>query len=132
MQEVKKQVEDNADTPRKLVEYLLSKYDFYKVISIDNKRITTIQSFNMYGSLNQSSKTQKPSLEVPAMELPTSLLYMGFKPKTKTTVIMSFDNGWQFSFRIHNAEEKVAASLKFDIQIVGMPPAVNITFDCKW
>lgn len=132
MQEVKKQVEDNADTPRKLVEYLLSKYDFYKVISIDNKRITTIQSFNMYGSLNQSSKTQKPSLEVPAMELPTSLLYMGFKPKTKTTVIMSFDNGWQFSFRIHNAEEKVAASLKFDIQIVGMPPAVNITFNCKW
>lgn len=132
MQEVKKQVEDSADTPRKLVEYLLSKYDFYKVISIDNKRITTIQSFNMYGSLNQSSKTQKPSLEVPAMELPTSLLYMGFKPKTKTTVIMSFDNGWQFSFRIHNAEEKVATSLKFDIQIVGMPPAVNITFDCKW
>ena len=86
----------------------------------------------MYGSLNQSSKTQKPSLEVPAMELPTSLLYMGFKPKTKTTVIMSFDNGWQFSFRIHNAEEKVATSLKFDIKIVGMPPAVNITFDCKW
>ena len=132
MQEVKKQVENNADVPRKLVEYLLSKYDFYKVISIDNKRITTIQSFNMYGTLNQPSKTQKPSLEVPTMELPTTLLYMDFKPKTKTTVIMSFDNGWQFSFRIHNAEERVTASLKFDVQIVGMPPAVNIKFNCKW
>lgn len=132
MQEVNKQVENNADVPRKLVEYLLSKYDFYKVISIDNKRITTIQSFNMYGTLNQPSKTQKPSLEVPTMELPTTLLYMDFKPNTKTTVIMSFDNGWQFSFRIHNAEERVTASLKFDVQIVGMPPAVNIKFNCKW
>lgn len=132
MQEIKRQVDKNADIPRKLVEYLLSKYDFYKVISIDDKRISTIQSFNMYGTLNQPSKEQKPSLEAPKMELPTTLLYMDFKPKSKTTVIMSFDNGWQFSFRIHNAKDVIEPSLKFDIQIVGMPPAVNITFNCKW
>lgn len=132
MQEVKTQVEKSTGIPRKLVEYLLSKYDFYKVISIDNKRITTIQSFNMYGTLNQSSKTQKPSLEVPVMELPTNLLFMDFKPKSKNTVIMSFDNGWQFSFRIHNAKDTVESSLKFDVQIEGMPPAVNIEFNCKW
>ena len=132
MQEIKTQVNKNADIPRKLVEYLLSKYDFYKVISIDNKRVTTIQSFNMYGTLNQPSKTQKPSLEVPTMELPTTLLYMDFKPKSKTTVIMGFDNGWQFSFRIHNAKDTIEPSLKFDIQIIGMPPAVNISFNCKW
>ena len=132
MQEIKTQVNKNTDIPRKLVEYLLSKYDFYKVISIDNKRVTTIQSFNMYGTLNQPSKTQKPSLEVPTMELPTTLLYMDFKPKSKTTVIMGFDNGWQFSFRIHNAKDTIEPSLKFDIQIIGMPPAVNISFNCKW
>lgn len=132
MQEVKTQVEKSTGIPRKLVEYLLSKYDFYKVISIDNKRITTIQSFNMYGTLNQSSKTQKPSLEVPVMELPTNLLFMDFKRKSKNTVIMSFDNGWQFSFRIHNAKDTVESSLKFDVQIEGMPPAVNIEFNCKW
>lgn len=132
MQEVKTQVEKNLSVPHKLVEYLLSKYDFYKVISIDNKRITTIQSFNIYGTLNKSSKTQKPSLKVPIMELPTTLLYLDFKPKSKTTVIMSFDNGWQFSFRIHNAKDMIEPSLKFDIQIVGMPPAVNVTFNCKW
>ena len=86
----------------------------------------------MYGTLNQASKTQKPSLEVPAMELPTTLLFMDFKHKSKTTVIMSFDNGWQFSFRIHNAKDMVEPSLKFDVQIVGMPPAVNIKFNCKW
>lgn len=115
MREVKKQVENDSSIPRKLVEYLLSKYDFYKVISIDSQRITTIQSFNMYGTLNLPSKTQAPTLEVPVIDLPTSLLYIGFKPKSKTTVIMSFDNGWQFSFRIHNAKDIVESSLKFDI-----------------
>lgn len=132
MQEVKTQVQNNAEVPRRLVEYLLSKYDFYKVISIDNKRITTIQSFNMYGTLYLPSKTQNPSLTVPAMELPTTLLYMDFKPQSKSTVVMGFDNGWQLSFRIHNAKDTVETSLKFDVRIEGMPPAVNITFNCKW
>lgn len=132
MREVKKQVENDSSIPRKLVEYLLSKYDFYKVISIDNQRITTIQSFNMYGTLNLPSKTQAPTLEVPVIDLPTSLLYIGFKPKSKTTVIMSFDNGWQFSFRIHNAKDIVESSLKFDIQIAGIPADVDVKFNCKW
>ena len=132
MREVKKQVENDSSIPRKLVEYLLSKYDFYKVISIDSQRITTIQSFNMYGTLNLPSKTQAPTLEVPVIDLPTSLLYIGFKPKIKTTVIMSFDNGWQFSFRIHNAKDIVESSLKFDIQIAGIPADVDVKFNCKW
>lgn len=132
MREVKKQVESDSSIPRKLVEYLLSKYDFYKVISIDSQRITTIQSFNMYGTLNLPSKTQAPTLEVPVIDLPTSLLYIGFKPKSKTTVIMSFDNGWQFSFRIHNAKDIVESSLKFDIQIAGIPADVDVKFNCKW
>ena len=132
MREVKKQVESDSSIPRKLVEYLLSKYDFYKVISIDSQRITTIQSFNMYGTLNLPSKTQAPTLEVPVIDLPKSLLYIGFKPKSKTTVIMSFDNGWQFSFRIHNAKDIVESSLKFDIQIAGIPADVDVKFNCKW
>lgn len=45
---------------------------------------------------------------------------------------MSFDNGWQFSFRIHNAEKFVLPSLKFDVQIAGMPVDVNIKYNCKW
>lgn len=132
MREVKKQVEKDSSVPRKLVEYLLSKYDFYKVISIDSQRLTAIQSFNMYGTLNLPSKTKNPSLEAPMIDLPTTLLYIGFKPQSKTTVIMSFDNGWQFSFRIHNAKDIVEPSLKFDIQICGMPADVDIKFYCKW
>lgn len=132
MKEVKMQVEKDESIAKKIVGYLLSKHDFYKVISIDSKRLTSIQSFNIYGTLNQSSKTAEPAIKVPAVELPTTLLYIGFKPKSKTTVIMSFDNGWQFAFRIHNAKEEIEPSLKFDIQIVGMPADVSVKFNCKW
>lgn len=132
MAEIKKQIEKDKTIPHKLVAYLLSKYDFYKVISIDSKRLTTIQSFNMYGTLNLSSKETAPALKVPMIELPKSLLYIGLKPNSKTTVIMSFDEGWQFSFRIHNAKDLVEPSLKFDIQILGMPVDVNIKYNCKW
>ena len=41
------------------------------------------------------------------------------------------DEGWQFTFRIHNASTLVEPSLKFDIQIVGMPTAI-ITINCIW
>lgn len=132
MNEVERQIAAHPEIPKRLVEYLLSKYDFYKVISIDKLQLTTIQSFNMYGTLNRASQKEQPQIKVPELPLPTTLLHICFKPNSKTTVIMTFDNGWQFSFRIHNAEDKVATSLKFDIQIIGMPSDVNITFNCKW
>lgn len=132
IKEVSTQVEKNNKIPRNMVKYLLSKYDFYKVISIDSKHITTIQSFNMYGTLNLPSKKAEPSIKVPVINLPTSLLHIDFKPQSKNTVLICFDNGWQFSFRIHNARDIVETSLKFDIQIVGMPADVNIKYNCKW
>jgi len=130
--EVSSQISKDGSIPRKLVEYLLSKFDFYKVISIDSKRITTIQSFNMFGTLNQPSREKEPQIKVPVISLPTSLLFIGYKPNSKTTILMCFDNGWQFSFRIHNAKDTIEPSLKFDIQIVGMPADVNIKYNCKW
>ena len=44
---------------------------------------------------------------------------------------MFMDEGWQFSFRIHNASTKVEPSLKFDVQIVGMPTTI-ISINCMW
>ena len=126
--EVSFQINKDNSIPKKLVEYLLSKFDFYKVISIDSKRITTIQSFNMFGTLNQPSRVKEPEIKVPVISLPASLLFIGYKPNSKTTILMCFDNGWQFSFRIHNAKDTIEPSLKFDIQIVGMPADVNIKY----
>lgn len=132
IKEISTQIKSNRLIPRRMVEYLLSKYDFYKVISIDSRRVTTIQSFNMYGTLNLPSRQHAPSIIVPVIKLPTTLLYIGMKPNSKNTVLMSFDDGWQFSFRIHNASEVVEPSLKFDVQIVGMPADVNIKYNCQW
>lgn len=132
LSEIKRAIQIDSKVPRKMVEYLLSKYDFYKVISLDERRVTTIQSFNMYGTLNKASKTMEPAIKVPAMLLPTTLLFADMKPNSKTTVLLCFDNGWQFSFRLHNAKDFVESSLKFDVQIVGLPAEVNIKYNCKW
>ena len=112
-----------------MVEYLLGEFDFYKVISIDAKKTTRIQSYNMHGTLNQSTRTIKPKIFIPLAELPTRIVGFDFKLNSTNTLELYMDCGWQFSFRIHNAETMVVPSLKFDVQIVGMPVTI-ITIDC--
>jgi len=114
-----------------MVEYLLGGYDFYKVISLDSKKVTQIQPYNLHGTLNKSSKKQKPKIIVPVIALPTRIVSAEFKPKSGTTVELYFDEGWQFSFRIHNASTPVETSLKFDVQIKGMPASIMV-LECKW
>lgn len=133
IKELEKQVKGNREVAKRLVEYLLSKYDFYKVISHDEQRITTTQSFNMYGTLNLPSKKGKPIVKVQRVNLPQNMLYIGLKSGSMSTVLLSFDNDWQFSFRIHNNANKIVEpSLKFDICIEGIPAELNIKYHCKW
>ena len=121
----------DSSVPQKMVEYLLGEFDFYKVISIDSKRITRIQSYNMHGQLNRASRTIKPQIQIPIAFLPTRIVNLEFKPNSTNTVELYMDGGWQFSFRIHNASTKVETSLKFDIQIVGMPTTI-VVINCSW
>lgn len=121
----------HPDVPSRLVEYLLGKYDFYKIISIDKQRTTQIQSYNLRGMLNQDGLYQKASIEIPIALLPTRIVSLDFVPNKANTVELYMDGGWQFSFRIHNAEKKVMPTLKFDIQIIGMPTAI-ININCLW
>lgn len=129
--EIKRSNESNPDVPKKMVEYLLGQFDFYKVISIDSKRITQIQTYNLHGKLNQSSRVMAPKIQVPVAYLPTRIVSLDFKPNSTNTAELYMDGGWQFSFRIHNAATKVETSLKFDIQIVGMPTTI-ISINCSW
>lgn len=46
------------------------------------------------------------------------------KPKSKTTVMVTFDEGWQLSFRIHSASTRLESSLKFDINMVSNPHSI--------
>lgn len=129
--EIKRKNDKHSDLPKKLVEYLLGEFDFYKVISIDNKKITQIQTYNLRGTLNKPSKKEKPKTIIPIAKLPTRIVNIDFKPESKNTIELYMNEGWQFSFRIHNASTYVENSLKFDIQIVGMPTSI-ISIDCKW
>ncbi len=129
--EIKSSYKDHPDITKKMVEYLLGEFDFYKVISVDNKRTTQIQTYNLRGTLNQPSKAQKAKISVPVSALPTRIISLDFKPNSTNTVELYMDNGWQFSFRIHNASTKVETSLKFDIQIIGMPATI-ISINCSW
>ena len=61
----------------------------------------------------------------------TRIVSLDFKSNSLNTLELYLDNKWQFTFRIHNASSKVETSLKFDIQIVGMPTSI-ISIDSKW
>ncbi len=129
--EINRQYKKDQTIPAKMVEYLLGKYDFYKIISIDNMRITQLQSYNLHGTLNQNSKIQQTSIHIPIATLPTRIVSLGFVPNKTNTIELYMNGGWQFSFRIHNAATMVESSLKFDIQIIGMPTTI-ITINCYW
>ena len=129
--EVKRSYELDATMPKKMVEYLLGHYDFYKVISIDRQEITRIQAYNLRGTLNKPSSQSEPTIYIPEATLPTRLVDISIKPGSTNRVEMYLDGGWQFSFRIHNASSKVETSLKFDVEILGMPTSI-ITINCIW
>lgn len=129
--EILRQANKYYDLPRKMVEYLLGQFDFYKVIGQDARRSTRFQVFNFRGTLNKSSSERDPDVKILKANLPREILHLDFKANSKTTLIMCLDNGWQFSFRIHNGDGFVIPSLKFDIQINGMPTDIKI-IDVDW
>lgn len=131
MDELNRAYAIDSDMPRKMVEYLIGTKDYYKVVSRDSKCLTVVHTFNMHGTLNKQSKIKISTISVPIVELPTELVALKFKSNSTNTVEMYLNNGWQLSFRIHNASTKVEPSLKFDIQFIGMPISI-INIECRW
>ena len=121
----------DTDMPKKMVEYLIGTNDYYKVVSRDGKRLTIIHTFNIHGTLNNPSKIKVSAITVPIAELPTELVTLKFKTGSNNTVEMYLNNGWQLSFRIHNASTKVEPSLKFDVQFIGIPVSI-LNIECRW
>lgn len=105
--------------PQKLVEYLIGNKDFYKVIKGKNK--VEIQAYNLHGTLSQSFGKIKPKAKIQKLKLPTRLIEIVYDNNSETTLIVSLNEGWQISFRIHNASSRVEPSLKFDINLISAP-----------
>lgn len=106
-----------------LVEYLIGKQDFYKVIKKGDKKIE-IQAYNLHGTLNlpfEGIKPIKPKAKIPKLKLPNRLIEIVYKENSQTTLLVSLSEGWQISFRIHSAKSKIESSLKFDVNLVSSP-----------
>ena len=121
----------DAFMPRKMVEYLIGVKDYYKIVSIDNKHLTMIYTFNIHNTLNKPGKEKVSAITVPAVELPTELVAVKFKNGSSNTIEMYLNNGWQLSFRIHNASSKAEPSRKFIMKFVEWPISV-LHIECKW
>ncbi len=136
MAEINRASKKDKQIPRKMIEYLVGRKDYYKIVSHDNLHLTLIHTFNIYGTLNKPSKTKFSAFTVPVLDLPTEIVAMQFKTKrngkkSSNTIEMYLNRGWQLQFRIHSASTKAEPSLKFDISFIGMPASV-MNIECKW
>lgn len=104
---------------RRLVEYLVGTRDFYKVIKGSDR--LEIQAFNLHGTLNLPLGNFRPKIRIPVLKLPRRLMHVGSEDGSETTLVVTLNEGWQISFRIHNASSRVEPSLKFDINLVSAP-----------
>lgn len=113
---------DNPCAAANLLQYLIGRKPFYKVIKEDRKNIVVVKAFNIGGKLNQAMNGKKPIIKTDIVKLPSRIIEFEFKENSDTTLMMILDEGWQISFRIHSASTHIETSLKFDINLIGNPP----------
>ena len=115
--------ENNDNIPQKLVQYLIGRHPFYKIIKDDASNMVIVKAFNIEGELNKALGGVSSNYRIPHVNLPTRIVEFDFMHgREDNTLDMILDSGWEISFRIHNASSKVETSLKFDIQLLGNPP----------
>lgn len=129
IKEFKSICDKHNDAPQKLLSYFFGSQDFYKIISLEKDKQTKVVAFNMNGTLNTPSKTEKSIYKVKKIHYPTRLVDIRFKEnngeQSKTTISIIFDEGWQIDMRLHNADSKVKITgLKFDVQLAGQPNGI--------
>jgi len=108
----------------KLVEYLIGNQDFYKIIKGKSK--VEIQAYNLHGTLNLPFENIKPKFKIQRLKLPNRLIEVVYQDNSKTTLLVTLSEGWQISFRIHNASSRIEPSLKFDINLVSAPHSLFV------
>jgi hypothetical protein len=121
--EITLQSNEHPNISELLVEYLLGKFDFYKLMSKSSQRVTNIQAVNLRGNLNQNCNEFHPIIRIAsqANQRPTRIVSVNRFRNRPAWVEIILDNGYQFTLRLHNAESNILTSLKFDIQFAGSP-----------
>jgi len=115
----------HSEVPRKLAEYFIGRYDFYKIIGSKSERRTFMQPFNLHNTLNRRFEGTRPLNTITNLRggMPTSIVDIRFINNSENKIAIILDQGWQFNLRIHNAESQISPSLKFDINFSGNPIA---------
>lgn len=137
MNEIRRLDEVNPEMlPARLLEYLLGRYDFYKLIAYDDTRTTRLQCFNLRGTLNTAAALADPKAKVERIALPRFIHHLDFSRgvsggHSETTIDLVMDANWAVTLRIHSASTNVESSLKFDIQLTGVP-AKLFNFSTHW
>ena len=132
LKEIERLCMAREDVPGKLLSYFFGTNDFYKVIMKSKAQSTTVEGFNMYGTLNTPAGRFRPTFRVPLMKMPTRLLDASFKmsakgKKSKTTIILTFDAGWAISMRLHNKDDIAKpTSLAWNVELEGLPPSTYV------
>lgn len=114
-----------GEIPKLLIQYLIGRYDFYKVITDDRHRSTRVEAVNIEGTLNRSADNIGTLVKIPTLKLPSKFYHIGFKDNSKNTIEVVCDEGWTVSMRLHNASSKVEPSLKFDVNLLSLPASIH-------
>lgn len=125
LEEMERLSNANPDIPRRLISYMLGRYDFYKVITDDRRETTRVEAINIAGTLNQPANNHRSIVDVARLQLPTRFYHMGMVPGSDNKIEIVCDNGWTLTMRIHNASSRIEPSLKFDVQLVSLPNTVH-------
>lgn len=125
LEELRNLAASNPAVPSKLIEYLLGRYDFYKVITDDRHRTTRVEAINIAGTLNRAANGHRSIVDVAKLKLPTRFYHIDFVPNSDNKVEIICDEGWALTMRIHNASSKIEPSLKFDVQLVSLPSSIH-------
>ena len=121
IKELRRIADENDGIPAKMVKYLIGEYDFYKVITDDQHRLTKVQAVNINGTLNKPSEGHRSITPVPLIKLPTEFFVIRWVAGSKNTIEVVCNNSWTFKMRIHSAKKTVEPSLKFAVGLTGTP-----------
>ena len=125
LDELNRLANNNPGVPKAMIQYLIGRYDFYKVITDDKHETTRVEAINIAGTLNRPAGEHNSIVDVPRLRLPTRFYHMGFKPGSDNTVEVVCDEGWTISMRIHNASSRIEPSLKFDVNLISLPGSIH-------
>lgn len=127
-----KSIDDLKSNPvfvKEFFTYCMGTNDFYKIIMQDKDKLTRLTVFNFSKTLGAPSKNIKKSrFKLNALPFPQKIISVA--QVSDSTFHVNFDEGWAFSFRLHNADSKMKVSgLKYDIRLIGVPlSTVNLVF----